>query len=192
MYIYEESVNLIKSDNERTNNLSNAFLQLGCQYYAIARYCAPNVFTQPVCGTIFHHAVEMLIKGYLVKSYTLADLKQVGHNLSNLWSMLQLTINDTNLSRYNNIMTDLDRIEALRYPDTMVDEGFIIKVSLGVVAPTQISEIDNLPHYSLIISELDDIVLTILTACKVNPKAGFNNAPAEFVRTLPASLRPYD
>jgi hypothetical protein len=184
--------NRLHDHHERINNSSNVFLQLGCQYYGIARYCALDVFTLPVCGTVFHHAVEMLIKGYLIKMHPLTQLKEAGHNLSELWSMLKSNTGDTKLSRYDKTITDLDQFGELRYPERMVDEGFFINARLGVTAPAQIPDTMELPHYTLIVSDLDEIALAVLNACNVNPKAGFKNAPTEFVRALPASLRPYD
>jgi hypothetical protein len=176
---------------EQSDNLSSAYLELGCQYYAIARYSA-SVFFMPICGTIFHHAIEMLIKGYLVRSYSSRNLKKVGHNLSKLWSMFKSNAGSKELSRYDKAMIDLDRVEMLRYPDAMVKEGFTLNVRLGIPAPAQFPGDQKQPQYFVNVSDLDEITLAILAACKVNPKLGFKNTPAEFVRSLPPSLKPWE
>jgi hypothetical protein len=38
-----------------------------------------------VTGNVFHHAVEMFLKGALAKTKPLSDLKKLGHNLPNIW-----------------------------------------------------------------------------------------------------------
>jgi len=42
------------------------FVGNACQYYAAARF-AVHAGCIPVCGNLFHHAVEMLLKGGLAK-----------------------------------------------------------------------------------------------------------------------------
>jgi hypothetical protein len=37
------------------------FFHIGFQYYVTARFTA-FAFFSPVCGNLFHHAVEMLLK----------------------------------------------------------------------------------------------------------------------------------
>ena len=180
----------MEAKHTRTDNLSSVFLELGCQYYAIARYCA-SVFYMPICATMFHHSIEMLIKGYLIKSYSSAELKKVGHNLAKLWSMFKSAGDEAKLSRFDRAKRELDQVETLRYPDAMVDEGFVLNVRLGVLTPIQLPGLGNQPQYFVNVSDLDDIALAIFDACNVNPKAGFKNAPTEFVMTLPSELMPY-
>jgi hypothetical protein len=177
--------------SQRSEKLSSVFLELGCQYYAIGRYCA-SVFFMPVCATMFHHAIEMLIKGYLVRVHSLGELKNVGHKLERLWSMYKSLSGDESLSRFDNSILDLDRVELLRYPNAMVDEGFILHVKLGVPAPMQLPGLDNQPQYFVNVSDLDDIALSIFGACKVNPKAGFKNTPTELMKALPPSFKAWE
>ena len=138
---------------------------------------------------MFHHAIEMLIKGYLVRSHTPYELRNVGHRLSNLWSMFKLATGDAKLTRYDKTISDLDRVELLRYPDAMVDEGFILKVRLGVPASEEIPSTSVEPQYFVNVSDLDDIALAIFNVCNVNPKACFKNTPTELMRTLPQNFR---
>jgi hypothetical protein len=54
------------------------FLQNGCHYYAAARF-AMHAQCMPVCGILFHHTVEMLLKGGpYSRSMTLADVMKSG------------------------------------------------------------------------------------------------------------------
>lgn len=173
--------------DERSDKLSNAFLVLGSEYYAIARFSA-SVFYMPICATMFHHALEMLIKGYLVRSYTLDELKKVKHNLDKLWVMFKAKTGDTALMQYDATVSYLDRTETLRYPDAMVDQGFVLNVRLGVPKPLDLPETSDSPQYFVNVSDLDDIALAIFAACSVNPRLYFRNTPTEFKNALPLSL----
>jgi hypothetical protein len=42
------------------------FMETGSQYYTTARF-AMHAQCMPVCGNLFHHAVEMLLKGGLAQ-----------------------------------------------------------------------------------------------------------------------------
>jgi hypothetical protein len=47
------------------------FVGNACQYYAAARFLV-HAQCIPVCGNLFHHAVEMLLKGGLAKKRKLS------------------------------------------------------------------------------------------------------------------------
>ena len=51
------------------------FFKLGMHYYAAARSAARSGF-MPVCGTLYHHALEMFLKGRLINTYSSEQLKQ--------------------------------------------------------------------------------------------------------------------
>ena len=44
----------------------------------------------PVCGNLFHHTVEMILKGGLARKRKLSDLKDMGHKLKVLWQAYRL------------------------------------------------------------------------------------------------------
>jgi len=171
----------------RSDKLSDAYLVLGSEYYAIARYSA-SVFYMPICATMFHHAIEMLLKGYLVRSYTSRELKKVGHELVKLWLIFKTKTGDKTLTRYDITVSHLDRTETLRYPEAIVDQGFLLNVRLGVTEPVELSGTSNLPQYYVNVSDLDDIALAIFSACSVNPIAYFHDTPTEFKNSLPPNL----
>jgi hypothetical protein len=141
---------------------------------------------------MFHHAIEMLIKGYLVRSHPSPDLKKAGHDLEKLWSMFKSVTGDKSLSRFDKSISDLDRVELLRYPDAMVDKGFVLNVRLGVPAPARLPGLDSQPQYFVNVSDLDDIALSIFDTCKVNPKAGFKNTPDELMAALPPNFKSWE
>jgi hypothetical protein len=182
----------MEDDIQRSEKMSSVFLELGCQYYAIARYYAAIPFT-PICATMFHHAIEMLIKGYLVRFLSSKELKsKVGHSLQKSWAIFRSRAEDESLACFDTSIINLDKVELLRYPDEMVDNGFRLNVGHSTPEPSQNTDSDNTSQYFVNISDLDDIVSSIFDVCKVNPKAAFRNTPAEFMKTLPLNLRPWE
>ena len=53
-------------------NISLYLMANGSQYYTTARF-AMHSQCMPVCGNLFHHAVEMLLKGALAQKRLLCD-----------------------------------------------------------------------------------------------------------------------
>jgi hypothetical protein len=67
------------------DTIASYFMTTGSQYYTTARF-AMHAQCMPVCGNLFHHAVEMLLKGGLARKRPLGDLKEnMGHRLKKLW-----------------------------------------------------------------------------------------------------------
>ena len=62
------------------------FLKLGIQYYTAARWAALAKL-MPVCGNLYHHAIEMFLKARLSQNYTLEQLSHhhFSHKLDKLW-----------------------------------------------------------------------------------------------------------
>jgi hypothetical protein len=173
----------------RGDKMRDVFLVLGSQYYAHARYSA-QFFYLPVSVTLLHHSIEMLLKGYLAKNMPSAKLKNVGHNLVGLWDLFREHVSGAHLSKFDNTIRKLDRVELLRYPDEMVDKGYALHISLGTPEnPIHFPETRNLPQYSVSISALDDLVVEIFAACEVSPIPYFKMAPPEFKNSLPKELR---
>jgi hypothetical protein len=176
----------------REEKASDAFFALGSQYFVHARYSA-QFFYLPVSATLFHHAVEMLLKGSLSRRVPTIELKRIGHDLVRLWSSFKQEAGDPALARYDRAVSLLDEVERLRYPDTIVDEGYVLLVSLGpTVTPLDLPGADVLPHYAITVSDLDAIVLAIFRGSGVSPIPYFKGAPGELKRGLPIDLCPSD
>lgn len=172
----------------REEKLRDAFLVLGAQYFAHARYSSQS-FYLPVSATLFHHAIEMLLKGYLCVSKSSHDLKRLGHDLNALWEEFKNAADNRSLSQFDPTIHELDKVELLRYPDSIVDDGYVLNVSLGQpVSPIRFPEMELLPHYSIQVSALDAIAATVFEACEVAPEPHFSGAPTEFLNALPPSL----
>lgn len=174
------------SKNEKTRD---AFFVLGSQYYALARYCADQ-FYLPVGITLFHHAIELLLKGYLSESKTSYQLKRIGHNLENLWGLFRDIFQDNTLNKYDNAIHRLNQVEDLRYPDLIVEEGYVLNVRLGTPIPLHLPGTETLPRYDIDVSALDEIVSAIFSLGNIPTTPYFKNTPIELQNTLPYSLRP--
>lgn len=165
--------------------MRDAFLVLGSQYYAHARYSATE-FYLPVSATLFHHSIEMLLKGYLIKFTASSELKKIGHNLVDLWDLFKDLSSIEHLSKFDESIQYLDQIELLRYPNAIVDKGYVLHISLGTPSiPIDLPGTKEVPQYSISVSDLDAIIQEIYRACEVSPKPYFNAAPTLFRNVLP-------
>jgi hypothetical protein len=64
------------------------FFRLGLHYYIAGRFATlAGLF--PMAGNLLHHAVEMFLKGALVRLVGLKPLRKVGHDLNGLWDMFK-------------------------------------------------------------------------------------------------------
>jgi hypothetical protein len=105
-----------KSTNSAGDTIAIYFMQTGSQYYTMARF-AMHAQSMPVCGNLFHHAVEMLLKGGLARKRSLSDLRDMGHKLKKLWSAFKTDFPDTSLKRHDKTISSLDKFEDIRYPN---------------------------------------------------------------------------
>jgi len=179
-------------NHSREEQMKDAFLVLGSQYYVHARYSAER-FYLPVCVTLFHHAIEMLLKGFLSMSTSSNELRRIGHNLIALWELFKTTTSNIELSRFDITISRLNQIESLRYPDIIVDEGYVLNVRYGSpTPPLDLPGTEGLKQYFVDVSELDEIVTVIFDECKVSTTPYFKNAPTELKVALPSTLYPKD
>lgn len=171
----------------REDKITDAYIVLGCQYYALARYCAEFQY-QPVGSTLFHHAIEMLLKGYLSRFLPKSKLKKIGHDLEKLWTEFATNNKDSQmLSRFNSAVSELNKIEDLRYPESMVDDGLYLNIRIGAM-PLTLPGGDKLPKYSIEVLDLDEITSEIIKRCNTDAKIYFKNLPKDLEKTLPSSF----
>ena len=177
------------AEPSREDKMRDAFLVIASQYFAHARYSS-QAFYLPVSATLFHHAIEMLLKGYLSKQKSSAELRSAGHSLTELWNLFNQFVADKGLSRFDGTIKELDKVELLRYPDSIVDERYVLHVSLGKpVTPLAFPGMEKVPNYYVDVSDLEDIAEAIYKACVVSPVPYFRGAPTDFLMALPPGLR---
>lgn len=142
---------------------------MGLHYYFAARWSA-QASLAPLCGTLYHHAIEMLLKARLSQSLPPARIKRFGHSLPSLWSTFCSDVAPANLSEFDSTIALLDRFENIRYPDSMVNEGAEILISWTPSEPAPRSgSHPSPPQYTLVVSDLDRLVRRILEVSSKNP-----------------------
>lgn len=148
------------------------FFKAAGQYYVAGRYSAFAGFI-PVTGNLFHHAIEMFLKGGLSKTgISLADLKKLNHDLPDIWATFKHSFNDPNLNRFDPVITSLHRFEEIRYPDLVVRKGLTASIDILSQAkhsPAGVNQPDA--TYELCVQDMDELVGQVFTSASVNPRA---------------------
>jgi hypothetical protein len=150
------------------------FYTIALEYYVTGRaslLCGNTLIT----GNLLHHAVEMLLKGQLSKTTPIGDLKKLfGHKLPKLWAAFKALIPAENLAEFDGMIDELDRFEAIRYPDEILARGASVSFGFGRGRPvTKIESEGNEPEYQIGIGDVDAFFSRLIPLCKLNPKAYF-------------------
>jgi hypothetical protein len=144
------------------------FLQLGVQYYAAARSAVLGGLL-PVCGNLFHHAIEAFLKARLSQKLPLRQVRKLGgrtgHELLPLWDAFRAEFQGAGLEHFNGTIADLERFERLRYPDAVIEEGAVMLAGTFIGAP----ETDSPPRYQIDPPVIDRLVARIFELCSRNP-----------------------
>ena len=148
------------------------FFDLATKYYVAARLAARAVLL-PVHGNLFHHAVEMYLKGALVGTLPMEQMKKppYSHDLTALWDRFKTKEADPALARFDPTIQALHEFESIRYPDKIVDKGMLASVAWQPHhAVTASGSAKMPPKYEFIIVEIDNLVIEVLGRASVNPK----------------------
>jgi hypothetical protein len=170
-------------ERKMTETIVHEFFSNGCQYYIAGRY-AVFAALNPVAGNLMHHAIEHFLKGGLVKTKSIADLRRLRHKLPDVWAAFKARANDPTLDQFDDVVSTLHEFEELRYPDPNspgMQCGFdITKAGAAAVAAMKVNmpatPTSSLPEYSLVLEEIDELVAAIFAAASRNPKAYFGAA----------------
>jgi hypothetical protein len=160
---------------------------VGIQYY-IAGRAATRARLIPFAGNLLHHAVEMLLKGELSKTTTLATIKKkYGHFLVKTWDAFKVLHSGEDLSAFDELIADLDRFEKIRYPDEYMKHG--AAMSLGFVGADarpliRRSARPRVPEYTLPVKEVDAFIARLFKICRINPPAYFGGLHPEALESL--------
>ena len=155
----------------RLAQLKHEYFRLGLHYYVEGRLGARAGLTT-VPGNLLHHAVEMFLKGTLVTNCGNAYLKEAGHELSVLWREFKTGQKDSH-SQFDDVLTDLNRFEHIRYPDFIVEEGLTSVISFGdtPVPSPEFPAGRAPPHYVVLLGKVDRLILEFFVRASLNPKA---------------------
>lgn len=83
----------------------------------------------PMSGVNLHHAIEMYLKGYLVRTHSEQQRRQLGHKLKRIWMETKKRANDPSLADFDRTIKTLDMVERVRYPEDLLRLGAAITVA---------------------------------------------------------------
>jgi hypothetical protein len=160
-------------DSER---VKHEYFHLATQYYTAARYSARAALT-PVCGNLFHHAIELYMKGALSEHMSTKKLKGLRHKLRNTWARFKVEFPDASLERFDAPIRALDEFESIRYPEKLVGEGAVCVFTFERFDAARMASYSpgSAPSYVLMITELDALVGLIFEKAQLNRAAFFFN-----------------
>lgn len=98
--------------------LVNLFFEYALQYYVAGRsaYFGQSL---PVAGNLFHSAVEMFLKSFLMEhGYSAKTLKvDFYHDVKKLWKEYKNLTKNSALKAFDQVIKDINVVEKLRYPN---------------------------------------------------------------------------
>lgn len=154
------------------------FYKIALEYYVGGRAALLSGNTL-ITGNLFHHAVEMLLKGHLSKTVPLTQLKDQkkrGHNISKLWTAFRDTVPSDDLTEFDTMIDDLDKFEKIRYPDDILAHGASITVGFVRRQPvTNMAPGRPEPAYQIGVRDVDAFFARLFPLCRLNPTAYFGH-----------------
>lgn len=146
------------------------FFRLGTHYYVAGRYAALSGLF-PMAGNLLHHAIEMYLKGALVRLQSLQELFKLGHDLNRIWGTYKAQIAPAGAESFDTAIAELHRFERLRYPDTVVREGMDATFAVFADQPVEVKGPNGPIHpYALVLESVDALVKSIFSGSSVNPQ----------------------
>ena len=144
------------------------FWKLGVQYYAAARSAVQSGLL-PVCGNLFHHAIEAFLKARFSLTLSLNQVKRLagktGHELPPLWNAFKAEFPGAGLEQFDDAIAAVQPFERLRYPDAIVKEGAQILVGKFITPPRPNAP----PRYQVDPPAIDHLVGKLFELCSRNP-----------------------
>jgi hypothetical protein len=148
------------------------FFSSASYYYVAGRFAVFARFN-PVAANLIHHAVEMYLKGALLKSKakTLKELKQLGHSLPNCWKAFKAQTNDPALNKFDGVVDAIHKYEELRYPDQN-SKGMSSTFNIVRWTPPSLpgTPASTVPSYELCLPDVDELIAAIIAAASINPE----------------------
>jgi len=150
--------------------LQQLYFDIALQYHVSARFAAISGLL-PVSGNLFHHALEMYLKGYFCKDLNEAQLRNLHHNLRKLWRRFKAEVADQSLNQFDHAIAQLNRFERIRYPEEIERLGLRASIAfkkgdVAVKTPPKSQE----PSYEVTIDDLDALAKAIMENSRINPK----------------------
>jgi hypothetical protein len=152
------------------DELKNEYFVYATQYYAAARFAAISKL-MPVAGLLFHYALEMFLKGHLCLTLKEHERKNLSHRLEEeVWPAFKNVVQDSDLDRYDRVISAIDIYWDRRYPDDILQTGMTERIGFGAPPPIPTVTPKPLPHFELTFDSVDSLVALIFKKSGKNPK----------------------
>jgi hypothetical protein len=148
------------------------FFSSASQYYVAGRF---GVFAglNPVAANLMHHAVEMYLKGALLKqkTKTLDEVEKLRHRLPKCREAFKGQVNDPALDKFDAVISEIHKYEDVRYPDKN-SKGMqsMFDIVRWTPPPSPPGTPPTVPTYRLCLPDVDELIATIITAASINPE----------------------
>jgi hypothetical protein len=103
-------------------DLQLEYFRTALEYYIAARFAAFSFF-MPMSGVLFHHAIELYLKGLLCPWLDEEQRTTLRHALPKVWNKYKSLNGNFSLSRFDDLVARIDRHWRVRYPDDIVKHG---------------------------------------------------------------------
>jgi hypothetical protein len=155
-----------------TLNIDSYYFNLATQYYVSARW-ATFTISGTVAGNLFHHAVELYLKGDLSRSVPRNQLIIFGHNLNRLWEEYKRKYSAVGLSSFDNCIRALQKFETIRYPDSIAKRGMFFSIPVARPQPPLDFSVaggaTTPPTYSVVVNDIDQLIGKLFAVSSLNP-----------------------
>ena len=160
-----------KGQSTDSETVQTEYFTIATQYYVAGRY-AYFAGLVPTAGNLFHHAIEMYLKGYLAQHMNELKRRSLGHSLKRCWRAFKRKFGDQSLNQHDKAIKILDSFESIRYPEKFAREGGEVHFSLTTPDPpsTGMYAAPASRRYDLVLNEIDLLVATIFQKANLNPK----------------------
>jgi len=128
------------------------------------------VRTMPTTGNLFHHSVELYLKGYLCLELNELQRIKLRHSLKRIWRLFKKKVKDPTLKKFDSTIAVLDRFESIRYPEKSVRLGMQVHFSLAKPVPSTGPTKRDPPIYLVTLNEIDELVATLFQKSELNPR----------------------
>jgi hypothetical protein len=160
------------------------FFSSASQYYVAGRF-AVFAGLNPVAANLMHHAIEMYLKGALLKrkTKTLWELKyRLGHSLPQCWDAFKAQASNPGLNKFDAVVAEIHKYEDLRYPD-----GYppVMNSMFDVVRWTPPDlPVAQVLDYKLCLPDVDELIAAVIAAASLNPEVNLRFMKAEATEYL--------
>ncbi|HWO40873.1 MAG TPA: hypothetical protein VNO43_03620 [Candidatus Eisenbacteria bacterium] len=144
---------------------------VGLQYPVAGRFAAPSQ-CMPVSANLLHHAIEIFLKGCLVKRVGFSGIPRGknGHDLNALWCKFREYFQNESLERFGSVVAKLHDFEKIRYPENLISGGGLLGIGFPSGARHMQLEGPKVPEYQIAVEDVDALVHALFRAGNVNPK----------------------